>query len=411
MVPELSECGYRKSQLGGSTPYRLVQEVGQEVSSPNSHRVDIIIYPGFQSLDALGAISVFSYANRQLERRGNPKRYDVQVVSLAKGMVLSDTGIGLEASRSLSKSYLPHTAIIVGAYDIESALRLGGHIVEWCAWAALRVSRMAALCSGCFFLAEAGLLDGLKATTHWSVANLLRTKYPLIEVEDDAIFTCTGNLWTSAGVTTAVDLALTFVQEDCGRQIALDVARHLVVFTKRSGGQSQCSANLVSQMTGPASMRDLQSWVLENLDRKISVEELAKHTGVSIRHFARTFRENTGLTPGQFIERARLQKALGLLEDSTLPLKTIAFHCGFASDEQMRKVFKKQLSITAREYRQRRLKGPRSQSTTACRLNRPARVGSVGSPLARTATFNIPPDARAHGLEAPRTPVVSSADS
>lgn len=351
----------RRGRLDRDIPCRLTGEVGAEISSPHPHRVDIIIYPGFQSLDALGAISVFSYANRQLERRGNPKRYDVQFVSLAEGMVLSDSGIGLKASRSLSKNDLPHTAVIVGAYDIEAALRHGGRIVEWCAWAAPHIGRMAALYSGCFFLAEAGLLDGLKATTHWSVADLLQTKYPQIDVEDDAIFTCTGNLWTSAGVTTAVDLALTFVEEDCGRQIALDVARDLVVFTKRSGGQSQCSANLVSQLTGPASMRDLQNWVLEKLDSKISVEEMAKHSGMSIRHFARTFRENTGLTPSQFVEQARLEKALGLLEDSNLPLKTIAFHCGFASDEQMRKVFKKRLSITAREYRRQRLERTRPQ--------------------------------------------------
>lgn len=334
----------------------LGMETRQEISLSNLHRVDIVIYPGFQSLDALGAISVLSYANRQLERHGNPKRYDVQLVSLAKGMVPSDTGVGLEATRSLSKNHLPHTAVIVGAYDIEAALRHCDRIVEWCAWAAPRVRRMAALYSGCFFLAEAGLLDGQKATTHWSIAHLLQTKYPQIDVDEDAIFICAGNLWTSAGVTSAVDLALTFVEEDCGRQIALDVARDMVVFTKRSGGQSQCSTSLLSQLTGPANMRDLQNWVLEKLDSKISVEEMAKHTGMSIRHFARTFRNNTGLTPSQFVERARLEKALGLLEDSNLPLKTIAFHCGFASDEHMRKVFKKRLSITASEYRRRRLK-------------------------------------------------------
>ena len=352
----LEARGYarRKAWLDGNTAYRM--EVAPEVFLSNLHRVDIVIYPGFQSLDALGAITVLSYANRQLERRGNPKRYDVQLVSLTKGMVPSDTGIGLEAGRSLSKNYLPHTAVIVGTDDIELALRHFSRIVEWCAWAAPRVRRIAALYSGCFFLAEAGLLDGQKATTHWSIAHLLKTKYPQIDVEDDAIFTCTGNLWTSAGVTSAVDLTLTFVEEDCGRQIALDVARDMVVFTKRSGGQSQCSTNLISQQTKPAHMRDLQNWVLEKLDSKISVEEMAKHTGMSTRHFARTFRENTGLTPSQFVEGARLEKALGLLEDSNLPLKTIAFHCGFGSDEQMRKVFKKRLSITAREYRRQRVK-------------------------------------------------------
>jgi transcriptional regulator GlxA family with amidase domain len=351
----------RRAQPDTGASYRAARGIAPDVSFPRLHRVDIVIYPGFQSLDALGAISVLSYANRQLERQGNPKRYDVQLVSLAKGVVSSDTGIGLEASRSLSRHDLPHTAIIVGTDDIELALQNGGRIVEWCAFAAPRLRRIAALYSGCFFLAEAGLLDGLKATTHWSVAHLLQEKYPQIDVEEDAIFTRTGNLWTSAGVTSAVDLALAFVEEDCGRQVALDVARDMVVFSKRSGGQSQCSTSLVRQLTGSANLRELQSWVLEKLDSKISVEEMAKHSGMSIRHFARTFREKTGLTPSQFVEQARLEKALGLLEDSNLPLKTIAFHCGFASDEQMRKVFKKRLSITAREYRRGRLKTVRPQ--------------------------------------------------
>lgn len=314
-------------------------------------RVDIIIYPGFQSLETLSSISVLTYANRVLERRGIPKRYDIQVVSLTKGIVLSDTGVALKAGRALSKRNLPHTAMIMGAYDIDSALRSGDQIVQWCAWAAGRVKRMAALCSGCFFLAEAGLLDGRKVTTHWSVADVMRKKYPSVEVEDDSLFTCAGNLWTSAGVSTAVDLALAFVEDDCGRQTALDVARELVVFVKRPGGQSQFDADLAGEVTPSAGIRDVQSWILENLQCKISVERMAKRTCMSVRHFARVFRGETGLTPSQFVERARIEKALRLLEQSSLPLKAIAFHCGFTSDEQMRKVFKKRFSMTAREYR------------------------------------------------------------
>jgi transcriptional regulator GlxA family with amidase domain len=157
------------------------------------------------------------------------------------------------------------------------------------------------------------------------------------------------------GVSTAVDLALAFVADDCGRQIALDAARELVIFVNRPGGQSQVSASLASQMTGSAGIRDVQDWILANLGCKLAVEDMAKRSGMSVRHFSRVFREGTGLSPSRFVERARLEGALRLLEDTPLPLKTIAFRCGFASDEQMRKVFKKRLSTTAREYRMRRL--------------------------------------------------------
>jgi transcriptional regulator GlxA family with amidase domain len=324
-------------------------------ATPHPHRVDIVVYPGFKSLEAIGLVSVFAYANRELERCGSSKRYDVEVVSLAEGSVPSDTGVEFKALRSLRWDSPPDTALIVGTHGIEKALAMNGEITEWCKWATPRVSRMAGLCSGSFFLAETGLLDDRKATTHWSVIGLMRERYPKVQVEDDALFVRTGNLWTSAGVSTAVDLALAFVEDDCGRTVALDAARELVIFVKRPGGQSQVSASLASQMTGSAGIRDVQNWILANLECKLTVEEMAKRSCMSVRHFSRVFREETGLSPSRFVERARLEGALRLLEDTLLPLKTIAFRCGFASDEQMRKVFKKRLARTAREYRLQRL--------------------------------------------------------
>ncbi len=344
-----------KTTGGKSTRKQSCTTAKLSAAGSRRHRVDIVVYPGFKSLEAIGLVSVFAYANRELERRGSLNRYDVQVVSLAEGPVPSDTGVELKALRSLCKDGAPDTALIVGTHGIEKAIALNGEIVDWCEWAASRVSRMAGLCSGSFFLAETGLLDGKKATTHWSVIDLMRKRYPKVQVEDDALFVRAGNLWTSAGVSTAVDLALAFVEDDCGSQIALDAARELVIFVKRPGGQSQVSASLASQMTGSTGIRDVQNWILANLGCKLTVEDMAKRSCMSIRHFSRVFREETGLSPSRFVERGRLEGALRLLEDTPLPLKTIAFRCGFASDEQMRKVFKKRLSTTAREYRLQRL--------------------------------------------------------
>lgn len=315
------------------------------------HRVDIVVYPGFESLEVFSLISVFSHANRELERRGDPRRYQVEVVSPENGLVTSDCGAVLMPSRRLSMHELPDTAMIVSSHDIEGALEGSKQIVQWCGWAADQVKRLVGLCSGSFFLAESGLLDSRPATTHWSVVDLMRSRYPGVQVDSDALFVRAGKFWTSAGLSAAVDLGLAFVEDDCGRDIALDVARALVVHVKRPGGQSQISTNLHSEMTSSTSIRDIQSWILQNLHRKISVGDLAKRMAMSTRNFSRIFHTETGLSPGQFIQRARVEKSLRLLEDSSLPMKTVAHRCGFGSDEHLRKVFQKRLAMTAREYR------------------------------------------------------------
>jgi transcriptional regulator GlxA family with amidase domain len=325
-------------------------------AAPGAQRIDIIVHPGSLSLEASGAISVFACANRIIERRGRPRRYDVEVVAAARSSVPSDIGVGLKPTRALKRRDPPHTAIIVGTCDIDEALDGGEKITTWCQWAAPRVKRMVGLCSGCFFLAEAGLLDGKKATTHWSLADRLRRNYPRVELDEASLFTSAGNLWTSAGASAAVDLALALVEEDCGRGVAADVARELVIFSKRPVASTHAHVVARDEATPAAGIGEAQAWIKENLQRKISVGELANRARMSVRHFTRLFRTATGVTPGRFIEGARLDKALRLLE-SSLPLKTIAFHCGFASDEHLRKVFKKRLAMTAREYRMKRLAG------------------------------------------------------
>ena len=318
--------------------------------------VDIVLYPGFKSLEAIGPMSVFEYANIHLQRRGKPPCYDVKIASVQMGPIKSDTLMSLEASKVINPIALPDDAIIVGSRHINDALIAHPGIVDWISTVAPKINRLAALCSGTFFLAQAGVLDGKKATTHWSVADQLQHDYPAIRVDADAIFIRSGNLWTSAGVTAGIDLALAFVEADCGHALALEVASDMVVYLKRPGGQSQFSTHLLSQKTAQTNIRQLQEWILANLHQRLPVSQLASMAGMSLRNFSRLFQQEVGVTTLEFIEAARVEFACQLLANNAeakVPVKTIARRCGFSSDDQMRRIFQKRLSCSPGDYRTR----------------------------------------------------------
>lgn len=315
--------------------------------------VDIIVYPGFKAMEAVGPMSVFEYANVHLRRAGLPDGYAVAVASTCAGQVPSDTLMSLQATRPLDPLALPHTAIVVGARDIQGALRAGGAIVDWVGAAAPRLARLAALCSGAFFLGAAGVLDGKAATTHWSVAERLRQDHPGIDVDADAIFVRAGNVWTSAGVTAGIDLALALVEEDFGKELALQVATDMVVYLKRPGGQSQFSAHLLSERTARPGIREIQRWILENLHERLSVAQLAQKAMMSERHFARVFQQEVGASTQEFIATCRVERARQLLADQALPLKTVAARAGFNGEAQLRRAFQKKMGIAPAQYRER----------------------------------------------------------
>jgi transcriptional regulator GlxA family with amidase domain len=315
--------------------------------------VDIVIYNGFKGLEAIGALSVFAYANFHMQRRGLTGRYDVKLTSPRVGQVVSDTGAPLFAEKALGPLAVPHTVVIVGAWDIESAIDKAPEIVQWVESTAPRLARTVALCSGAFFLAKAGLLDGKRATTHWAVADALKARHPQIHVDADCIFIRDGSFWTSAGVTAGIDLTLALVEEDFGLDVALDVARDLVVYLKRPGGQSQFSSHLLSQATHHPSVRELQNWVLANTDKDLGPVDMAEHLSMSVRNFNRYFKRETGSTPTEFLRLARLEAARRMLEEGNLPAKTIAPRAGFATYEAMRKAFHANLGVTPLEYRER----------------------------------------------------------
>lgn len=315
--------------------------------------VDIIVYPGFKALEAIGPLKVFDYANNCLQQLKLNGGYAVTIASTRIGMIPSDTLMSLQATKTLSMHALPDLAMIVGAPDIEQALRDAPEIVSWVEHAAPRMERLAALCTGSFFLAEGGALDGRRATTHWSFAERLRKKYPQVKVDADAIFIHEGNIWTSAGVTAGMDLALALVEEDFGREIALEVARDLVIYLKRPGGQSQFSVHLASQMTTHPTIRELQNWIMSHLADDLGIPRLANRVAMSERNFTRVFHRETGESPTEFIESARFETARRLLEENTAPLKVIALQTGFGTEEKMRRVFQKRIGVTPKVYRER----------------------------------------------------------
>lgn len=315
--------------------------------------VDLIIYPGFKAIEAIGPMSVFECANLHLARRGQPAGYDLRIASTRLGPVRSDTLMSLEATKVLSGLVLADDAIIVGARHIDAALEQDAAIVDWVRESWPRIGRLAALCSGAFFLAAAGILNGKRATTHWAVAHQLQSEYPRVEVDADAIFVREGRVWTSAGVTAGIDLALAFVEEDFGRKLALEVATEMVVYLKRPGGQSQFSSHLRAEQTARPGIREIQGWVLENLQQRMTVASLAQLARMSERHFARVFQKEAGLSIQEYIERCRFERARHLLGEPALPLKSVAVRAGFSDDAHMRRVFQKRLGITPRAYRER----------------------------------------------------------
>ncbi len=225
-------------------------------------------------------------------------------------------------------------------------------MVAWLAASARRVRRVASVCSGALLLAEAGVLDGRPATTHWSDLPELRTRYAKVRVEPDAIYTRDGEVWTSAGITAGMDLALAMVAADHGQGLALKVAKRMVMASKRSGGQSQFSSQLQAQDL-PDQFEQLAAWIAGNLKTRLDIDLLAARLHMSSRQFMRRFQASFGTTPQKYVEQQRIEAAKPLLESTGKDIKRIATECGFASDEAMRRAFARQLGVSPRDYRER----------------------------------------------------------
>ena len=308
----------------------------------------LVLFPGVQSLDVSGPMDVFAEANAFLPPA---RHYRLVTIGTAPYPIRASNGQRLGADHDLDDAGVDFDIVLVaGGPDLARAPE-HAPLSAWLRKVALSVPRYGAICTGSFLLGRAGLLDGKRATTHWSDAAQLAAQFPLARIEHDRIHVRDGALVTSAGVTAGIDLALALVAEDHGPAIALAVAKRLLVLAQRQGGQSQFSPYLNDASAPDALATVIQRHVMEHLAEPLSVERLAEAASMSGRHFARQFAKEAGVTPAEFVQRARIDAARNLLEGSAMALKTIAYRCGFGSAARMRLVFSQRFGVTPSQYR------------------------------------------------------------
>ncbi|MFB7124713.1 GlxA family transcriptional regulator [Kitasatospora xanthocidica] len=312
-----------------------------------AHSVVIVLFEGVQSLDVTGPLEVFAGAGRAA---GQPAAYRVTTASPGGGPVRSHSGLRLLPDADLAGVGPVDTLLVPGGMDTG---RPDPALVERIRELAGAAERVVSVCTGAFLLAEAGLLAGRRATTHWAYGEELARRFPDVEVDPDPIHVRDGRIATSAGVTAGIDLALALVEEDLGRETALLVARHLVVFLRRPGNQAQFSTQLAAQVAARQPLREVQRWIAEHPEADLSVEALADRSALSPRHFARAFAAEVGVTPGRYVDGVRLEAARRLLEDTDHGIEEIARSCGYGTPEAMRRAFVRALAAPPAEYRRR----------------------------------------------------------
>jgi transcriptional regulator GlxA family with amidase domain len=364
---------------------------GVNPSPTSARRVVVIVFDRFQSLDAFGPIEVFDHASTAV---GRPL-YDIQVVAAGPRPapatprpVRASNGVAVLADAPLADTDATDldTMLIAGGngvYDLLDDPDTTAHVRRLAGGA----RRVASVCTGAYLLAEAGLLDRRRATTHWLSCEHLAGRYPDVEVDPEPIFVRDGPVSTSAGVTAGMDLALDFVEEDHGHPLALDVARSLVLFLRRPGTQAQLSGALSGQLAITQPLRDLHEWVLDHLDAELTVDRLAARAHQSPRTFARRFRAEVGMTPARWVEALRLEQARRLLEETPTTVDEVARRCGLGP-ESFRRLFHRHLGVSPREYR-RRFGSPDTSAsgrTSPTAPTQPARTSSPTTPTADRAT-------------------------
>jgi transcriptional regulator GlxA family with amidase domain len=333
----------------------MAEKVGSSSLRPSAERrridgmaqrtVLVVVFDDVQSLDVTGPVEVFTGAEQRI-----PGSYRIRTASLDGGAVRTSSGLTLVPDQALADAADPHTLLVPGGRGTRAP---DPRLTDWLRRAGPRAERLVSVCTGAVLLAAAGLLDGRRATTHWAYCDTLARDHPAVEVDPEPIYVRDGHVATSAGVTSGIDLALALVEEDLGRDTALTVARHLVVFLRRPGNQAQFSAQLAAQTARREPLRDVQQWITEHPAADLSVEALAARARLSPRHFARAFRAETGTTPGRYVDRVRLEHARRLLEDTTDGIEEISRASGYGTPEAMRRAFVRTLGASPAQYRSR----------------------------------------------------------
>ena len=312
------------------------------------------MYPGLQPLDVVGPHEVLAGANRALSALGrNDPPYRIELVAAEPGPVAGESGLAVHAAAALPDPTQPIDTLLVPGGDSARQAAEDDALVDWIRTAAGSSRRVATVCSGTFLAAAAGLCDGRRITTHWARAGELAEACPTAVVEPDAIYVRDGELWTSAGVTAGVDLALALVEVDVGTQVAQLVARHLVVYLRRPGGQTQFAAPVWSDPPAPGPIQQARDRIHADPGADLSIDALADHVGLSPRHFGRLFRQQVGEPPARYVERVRVEAARQVLETERSGLDEVARRCGFGTTETLRRSFHRRLGIAPDAYRRR----------------------------------------------------------
>lgn len=312
-------------------------------------------FPGAQVLDITGPMEIFKGANDVVARNrlSDIRPYQLTLATREGGLFETTSGIRLAADCDLTALAAPiDTLLVSGGDGVIEALR-DETLIRFIRQASKKARRVASVCSGSFLLAQAGLLDGRRATTHWRSLDTLAKYFPKITVERDALYVRDGKFSSSAGVTAGMDLSLALVGEDCGQRVALEVARDKVLFMIRSGRQSQFSTHLMLEKAENHSLQGVMKWALDNLHADLTVEVMAGRAAMSPRNFARAFAREIGATPARFIEQARIDAARRKLEDGRAAVDVIATDCGFGNSERMRRAFHRHMGLSPHAYRER----------------------------------------------------------
>jgi transcriptional regulator GlxA family with amidase domain len=311
-------------------------------------RVVIVAFDDAQSLDISGPAEAFSIATRFF--KGD---YAIELVTPDGQPARCTSGLSLNADRSIDEVRGAIDTLVIAGGVGTDAVVADERVIAWVRDASKRARRVASVCTGAFVLAEAGLLDDRRATTHWADCARLAERYPQVAVESDPIYVRDGNVSTSAGVTAGMDLALALIEEDHGPEVALKTARALVLFVRRPGGQSQFSAQLTAGPARREPLRDVQAHIAEHPGADLSVPALAGRAYMSERNFARAFRAETGMTPAAYVEASRVERARRELETTDLSVQAVAARCGFGTVETMRRAFGRRLGVNPAAYRDR----------------------------------------------------------
>jgi transcriptional regulator GlxA family with amidase domain len=314
-----------------------------------SRRIIVVVVPPVDELDLVGPVQVFNSVNR-LAGRGV---YAIEVVTTAPRLTVEGEGgvLTFIARHHFNRvEGLCDSVLLVCGLSTRSVCDAA--LCAWLKKMAVEVRRLGAVCVGAFLLAEAGLLNGRRATAHWKFGRELAARYPGVRVEHDPLWVKDGNIYTSAGLSAGIDLALAWVEEDCGASLAHEAARELVLFLRRPGGQPQVSVSLASQASAMTSIRELQIWIAEHIESRLSVEDLADRMSMSVRNFERVFTREVGTTPSQYVLQMRVEAARRQLERADGGLKHVASAAGFGSVDVMRRAFVRLLGITPRRYRE-----------------------------------------------------------